>query len=153
MGVASVSMSRESKPPSGHVFRVERARGPVWYMKYRLPDGRRVQKKLGPAWMDRGRPAAGYFTKRLGEDALREVLHHGRHAHRGMTSRPAGEVAPSAAAAIATVGLARDTRVRWALEEVGHRRDHLPYRRAPCGPVPGRCHRASAGHHLDVCRT
>ncbi len=66
------------RPPSGHVFRVERARGPVWYMKYRLPDGRQVQKKLGPAWTGRGRPAAGYLTKRLAEDALREVLHEAR---------------------------------------------------------------------------
>ena len=61
--------------PSGHVFRVERARGPVWYAKYRLPDGRQVQKKLGLAWTGRGRPAAGYFTKRLAEDWLRYVEH------------------------------------------------------------------------------
>jgi hypothetical protein len=38
------------KPPTGHVFRVEGERGAVWYAKYRLPDGRQVQKKLGPAW-------------------------------------------------------------------------------------------------------
>jgi hypothetical protein len=38
-------------------------------MKYRLPDGRQVQKKLGPAWIERGRPPAGYFTKRLAEDS------------------------------------------------------------------------------------
>jgi len=31
-------MSGIMRPPSGHVFRVERARGPVWYAKYRLPD-------------------------------------------------------------------------------------------------------------------
>ena len=49
----------------GHIFRVERARGPVWDAKYRLPDGRQVQKKIGPAWTERGRPAAGHFTKRL----------------------------------------------------------------------------------------
>lgn len=65
--------------PSGHVFRVERARGPVWYAKYRLADGRQVQKKLGPAWTERGRPPAGYFTKRQAEDWLREVLHEARH--------------------------------------------------------------------------
>ncbi len=64
--------------PTGHVFRVERARGPVWYSKYRLPDGRQVQKKIGPAWTGRGRPPAGYFTKRLAEDWLREVLHEAR---------------------------------------------------------------------------
>jgi integrase len=71
-------MSGVSKPPSGHVFRMDRARGPVWYAKYRLPDGRQVQKKLGAAWTGRGRPANGYFTKRLAEDALREVLHEAR---------------------------------------------------------------------------
>lgn len=47
-------------------------------MKYRLPDGRQVQKKLGPAWTERGRPPAGYFTKRLAEAALRSVLDQAR---------------------------------------------------------------------------
>jgi len=46
------------------VFRVDRSHGPVWYAKYRLPDGRQVQKKIGPAWTDRGRPPAGSYTKR-----------------------------------------------------------------------------------------
>jgi hypothetical protein len=62
------------RPPSGHVFRLERRRGPVWYAKYRLPDGRQMQKKLGPAWTERGRPAAGYFTKRTAEEWLRDTL-------------------------------------------------------------------------------
>ena len=53
---------------SGSVFRVERKRGPVWYAKYRLPSGRQVQKLIGPAWTERGRPPAGYFTKRTAED-------------------------------------------------------------------------------------
>jgi integrase len=64
--------------PSGHVFRVGRRRGPVWYAKYRLPDGRQVQRKLGPAWSERGRPPAGYFTKRIAEDWLRDVLDEAR---------------------------------------------------------------------------
>jgi integrase len=59
---------------SGHVFRVERRRGPVWYAKYRLPDGRQVQKKIGPAWTSRGRPQAGYFTKRTAQAWLDERL-------------------------------------------------------------------------------
>ena len=67
-------MPVDTNPPSGHIFRVDRARGPVWYAKYRLPDGRQVQKKIGPAWTERGRPAAGYFTKRLAEDWLRDVM-------------------------------------------------------------------------------
>jgi hypothetical protein len=35
------------------VFRVERKRGPVWYAKYRLPDGRQLQRKIVPAWTQR----------------------------------------------------------------------------------------------------
>jgi integrase len=64
--------------PTGHVYRVERQRGPVWYAKYRLPDGRQVQKKLGPAWTERGRPANGYLTKRLADDWLRDTLGQAR---------------------------------------------------------------------------
>lgn len=64
--------------PSGHVFRVDRARGPVWYAKYRLPDGRQVQKKIGPAWADRGRPPVGYFTKRTAEAWLHDLLDQAR---------------------------------------------------------------------------
>ncbi|HTU86784.1 MAG TPA: site-specific integrase [Solirubrobacteraceae bacterium] len=63
---------------TGHVFRVERKRGPVWYAKYRLPSGRQVQKLIGLAWTGRGRPAAGYFTKRTAEDWLRAALDEAR---------------------------------------------------------------------------
>jgi integrase len=69
---------RPLQPPSGHVFRVERKRGAVWYAKYRLPDGRQAQKKIGPGWSERGRPPAGYFTKRLAQEWLRETLDQAR---------------------------------------------------------------------------
>lgn len=62
------------RPVSGHVFRVDGKRGPRWYAKYRLPDGRQVQKALGPAWTQRGRPVEGWFTKRTAEAWLRDVL-------------------------------------------------------------------------------
>lgn len=62
------------RPISGHVFRIEGARRPVWRAKYRLPDGRQVQRTIGPAWTERGRPAGGYFTKRTAEAWLRAVL-------------------------------------------------------------------------------
>jgi integrase len=65
--------------PSWHVFKVDRARGPVWYAKYRLPDGRQVQRKIGPAWTERGRPASGYFTKRTAKAWLRDLLDQARH--------------------------------------------------------------------------
>ena len=71
-------MSAAPLVPTGHVFRVARTRGTSWYAKYRLPDGRQVQKKLGPAWTERGRPPAGYYTKRTAEAWLREVLDEAR---------------------------------------------------------------------------
>ena len=78
LGTPSSVSHRLARPPTGHVFRVERKRGPVWYAKYRLPDGRQLQKKLGPAWTERGRPPTGYFTKRLAEDWLRDLLDQAR---------------------------------------------------------------------------
>jgi integrase len=57
---------------------VERKRGPQWFAKYRLPDGRQVQKRIGPAWSGRGRPPAGHYSKRLAEEWLRHVLEEAR---------------------------------------------------------------------------
>jgi integrase len=68
----------DGRPMSGHVYVVERARGPQWYVKYRLPDGRQVQKRLGPAWTGRGRPRAGYLTRRSAQEILDEVLAQAR---------------------------------------------------------------------------
>lgn len=59
---------------TGHVSLRQRKRGPVWYVKYRLADGRQVQKLLGPAWTERSRPPAGYFTRKMAQDALGELL-------------------------------------------------------------------------------
>jgi len=71
-------MTAELAAPTGHVYRVDRARGPVWYAKYRLSDGRQVQKKIGPAWTERGRPPNGYVTRRLAEAWLRDTLDQAR---------------------------------------------------------------------------
>jgi hypothetical protein len=46
--------------------------------EYRLPDGRQVQKKIGPAWTGRARPRDGFFTRRTAEDWLRDVLDQAR---------------------------------------------------------------------------
>ena len=46
--------------------------------KYRLADGRQIQRKIGPAWADRGRPPKGYFTKRTAEAWLQDVLAQAR---------------------------------------------------------------------------
>src|SRR3954464_15804400 len=65
-------------PISGHVYRFEGKRRPVWRAKYRLPDGRQVNRTIGPAWTARGRPPAGYFTKRTAQAWLRDVLAQAR---------------------------------------------------------------------------
>ena len=50
----------------------------VWYAKYQLPDGRQVQKKIGPAWTERSRPPAGFVTKRTAEAWLADTLAEAR---------------------------------------------------------------------------
>jgi integrase len=59
---------------SGHVRLVKRKRGDQWYLKYRLPDGRQLQKRLRPAWSERSKPPKGFYTRRMAEERLREVL-------------------------------------------------------------------------------
>jgi hypothetical protein len=72
--LASMQTPR-SRPVSGHVFKIERKRGAQWYAKYRLPDGRQVQRRIGAHWSDRGTaPPPGYFTKRTAQAWLDEIL-------------------------------------------------------------------------------
>ena len=59
---------------TGHVKLARRKRGDQWYVKYRRPDGRQVERKLGPAWTGNGRPPAGYYTRRTAEEALQAIL-------------------------------------------------------------------------------
>ncbi len=54
------------------------SRGDVWYARYRLPDGRQVKRRIGPAWTERGRPGPGHFTKRSAENWLADVLDQAR---------------------------------------------------------------------------
>jgi integrase len=59
---------------SGHLSLRKRKGGDVWYVKFRLPDGRQVQRKLGPAWLTAGRSPAGWYTRKDAAGALRELL-------------------------------------------------------------------------------
>jgi integrase len=59
---------------TGHVSLRKRKRGAVYYLRYRLADGRQVQKLLGPAWTKRSRPPEGYYTNNTAEQALQAVL-------------------------------------------------------------------------------
>src|SRR3954453_18688801 len=72
---------------SGHVHRVKRKKGWVWYVKYRTPDptspsGRRqVEKALGPEWPHDGPPPPGYFDRRTAQAALDAILTDARRGH------------------------------------------------------------------------
>jgi integrase len=69
---------RPPRIPTGNVYRVEGKRRPVWFARYRLPDGREVRKRIGPAWTGRGRPASGFYTRQSAEAWLAEVLGQAR---------------------------------------------------------------------------
>lgn len=58
---------------SGRIYIRKRKRADQWYMQYRVA-GRRFNRRLGPVWKEKGRPPAGYFTKRLANEALQAVL-------------------------------------------------------------------------------
>jgi integrase len=59
---------------TGSVALVNRKRGPVYYAKLRLPDGHQVQRRLGSAWMSRGRPEGGALTRKMADAELRKLL-------------------------------------------------------------------------------
>jgi hypothetical protein len=61
-----------SGPISGHVYRKAGKRGDTWYYHARLP--REQRKRIGPAWTGKGRPPAGYFTRKTAEAKLQEIL-------------------------------------------------------------------------------
>jgi integrase len=64
----------QARQATGHVFCVDRAKGPQWFAKYRLPDGRQLKKRIGPAHTGRGRPPAGTYTKRTARAWLEDLL-------------------------------------------------------------------------------
>jgi integrase len=67
-------MSTEKAKASGFVRVIERQDGPVFYALLRMPDGRRLQRRLGPAWSKRSRPPAGYLTRSQAESRLEAML-------------------------------------------------------------------------------
>jgi integrase len=105
--------------PTGYVRKIQRASGPVYYAHIRTSDGRRLQRKLGPAWTARSRPPRGHLTPAQAEVKLAEML---------AGENPTAVVAPASGATFAHA--ARE----W-LRYVEHdrKREHstvLGYRRA-----------------------
>src|SRR3954471_11526815 len=78
---------------SGHVHRVQRKKGAVWYVKYRVPDptspsGRRqVDKALGPEWPHEGPPPPGYYDRRAAQAALDAIRRRAPRPRRGHAHR------------------------------------------------------------------
>ena len=67
-------MSAKGPEASGFVRVIERKGGPVFYAQLRMPDGRRLQRRLGPVWSKRSRPPAGYLTRAQAEARLDAML-------------------------------------------------------------------------------
>jgi integrase len=63
---------------TGHVKLIERARGPKFYAKFR-GNGRQTTRLIGPAWLKRGRPPEGYFTRQMAEVELQRIMGEGGH--------------------------------------------------------------------------
>jgi integrase len=58
---------------TGHVKLVERKRGPKFYAKFRS-NGHQTTRLIGRAWLKRGRPPEGYFTRAMAEVELHKIL-------------------------------------------------------------------------------
>lgn len=64
-----------SKPKAtGHLTTLERKGGPVYYAHVRLPDGARLQRRLGRVWAKRSRPPAGYLIRSQAGARLAAIL-------------------------------------------------------------------------------
>jgi integrase len=59
---------------SGHLAVIHGKRGPVFYMKYRRPDGVQKMQRIGPAHLARSAPPHGYYTRREAEVELDRKL-------------------------------------------------------------------------------
>ena len=84
---------------TGHVFLVDRKAGPQWYAKYRLPSGKQVQQRLGPAHTGRGRCPSGHLTERTAKEALEAILTDARRGTRQTHDEQAAAVTFEDAAA------------------------------------------------------
>ncbi len=59
---------------SGHLQLRKLRGGPVWYAKYRTPDGRQTTRRLAPAHTRKGKPPAGHLTRKQAQRRLDALL-------------------------------------------------------------------------------
>ena len=60
-------------PVSGHIVEAQRMNGVVLYAKWRDAHGQH-QRKLGPLWENKGRPPAGWLSRKQARALLDEIL-------------------------------------------------------------------------------
>src|SRR5829696_6394962 len=58
---------------TGHVKLIQRQSGPKFYAKFRI-NGHHPTRLIGPAWLKRGRPPEGHFTRAMAEVELRRMM-------------------------------------------------------------------------------
>jgi integrase len=71
--MSAANPSSRVRPATGFVYLrspKDPKRPSVWHCKLRLPDGKQVKRRLGTQWTGKGRPPAGYLTRKGAEDAL-----------------------------------------------------------------------------------
>jgi hypothetical protein len=74
-------------PVSGHLVEVRRRKGVVLFAKWRDASGQH-QRKLGPLWEGKGRPPAGFLSRKQARALLDEILVEARrHAERHPVAR------------------------------------------------------------------
>lgn len=59
---------------TGYLHVIQRKDGPVYYAHVRLPDGSRLQRRLGRVWAKRSRPPEGHLTRAQAEARLAAIL-------------------------------------------------------------------------------
>jgi integrase len=67
---------------------------PVWVMRYRLASGKDSRDVLGPAWLKKGRPAAGYLSE--AEALVKAEAFAAEHSHDTIDGRRAFRAATAA---------------------------------------------------------
>lgn len=84
-------------PVTGHLRKLPRKTGPVWYAAWRDAAGKQHQRKLGPAWTKRGRPEGEHLTERMAQEKLDEIIADARRGTLEMRKRTGATFADAAA--------------------------------------------------------
>jgi len=71
---------------TGHVKLIARKSGPKFYAKFRA-NGQHPTRLIGPAWLKRGRPPEGHFTRAMAEVELHRIMDEAGSAARTASGR------------------------------------------------------------------